>query len=108
MAGPDGNMWFAVSYTDQVGRITMAGQQRIWDVDSTCYPQGIGAGADRALWFTCGTLNVLGRITTAGAVTYYPVPNHGDDFLEGITRVPDGAMWFTEASASRIGRIATR
>ena len=50
----------------------------------------------------------MGRITTAGAIRYYPVPSHGDDFLEGITRGPDGAMWFTEASANRIGRITTR
>jgi virginiamycin B lyase len=58
----------------------------------------IAAGPDRALCFTCGTLNDVGRITTGGIITYNPVPNHGDDFLAGITRGSDWAIWFTEGT----------
>jgi virginiamycin B lyase len=83
VTGPDGNLWFAVSYTDQVGRITPTGRQRIWDVDSQCYPQTIAAGPDGALWFGCGIADEIGRITTGGSITYYPIPSHpGGDFVE--------------------------
>lgn len=72
VTGPDSNLCFTVSYTDQVGRITPSGQQQIWDVDSQCYPQTIAAGPDRPLWFGCGIADEIGRITTSGSITYYP------------------------------------
>lgn len=107
--GSDGNLWFAVSYTDDVGRISPTGQQRIWDVDPNCYPQTIAAGPDRALWFGCGIADEIGRITIGGSITYYPIPSHaGGDFVQGIASGPGASMSFTEASASRIGRISTR
>jgi virginiamycin B lyase len=109
VTGSDGNLWFAVSYTDQVGRITPTGQKRIWDVDSNCYPQTIASGPDRALWFGCGIADEIGRITTGGSITYYPIPSHpGGDFVESIVSGPGAAMSFTEFSASRIGRISAR
>jgi virginiamycin B lyase len=107
--GPDGNLWFAVSYTDQVGRITPAGRQRIWDVDPNCYPQTIASGADGALWFGCGIGDEIGHITTQGSITYFPIPNHpGGDFVQSLATGPGAALTFTESEASRIGRITTR
>jgi virginiamycin B lyase len=107
--GPDGNLWFAISYTDDVGRITPSGQTQIWDVDPQCYPQTIAAGPDGALWFGCGIADEIGRITTGGSITYFPIPSHqGGDFVESIARGPGAALSFTEFSASRIGRISTR
>ncbi len=78
-SGPDGNLWFADSGFDSIGRITPAGAIAIVtggvSVDSD--PRDITTGPDGNLWFTEPGLDQIGRITptidapavTAGAAS---------------------------------------
>jgi len=68
-----------VDTTQNVGRITMAGNVRMFDPNPHASPSyrislgGITSGPDGALWFS--TANVaVGRVTTSGAFTLYPFP----------------------------------
>jgi len=72
--GPDGNIWFAESSTNKIGKITPAGDITEFAVPLPTYDPGnmdIAAGSDGALWFTY--YSNIGRITTAGIITEYPL-----------------------------------
>ena len=107
--GPNGNLWFTETATNQVGEITPAGRLTQFPlpagVDS---PASIVAGPDGDLWFTAQrkstNAGVVARITTAGAVRTFAIPSKPDN-LYGITAGPDGAVWFTESN-DRIGRVS--
>ncbi len=104
--GSDGNLWFPVTTTNQIGRITTAGVVTEFPIPTA--PSGlvgITAGPDGNLWFTEGNGNKIGRITTAGVITEFPIPA-GAGPLD-IAAGPDGNLWFTETSANKIGRITT-
>jgi hypothetical protein len=69
-AGPDGNLWFAESNIDRIGRITPLGVVTEFGVGITAgaTPAGITAGPDGNLWFAEQGGDRIGRITT-GVVT---------------------------------------
>src|SRR5664280_2209661 len=61
--GPDGNLWFTESGSNQIGRITTAGTITEFPVPTiNSGPNGITAGADGNLWFTELSGNKIGRI----------------------------------------------
>jgi len=68
-AGPDGNLWFAATDVNMIGRITPAGSFTEFPLPTTCGssngcgPYAITAGPDGNLWFT-EAANDIGRITT--------------------------------------------
>lgn len=63
-AGPDGNLWFAESGADKIGRITPNGTITEFALStSSSSPAGITAGPDGNLWFT-ETSGKIGRITS--------------------------------------------
>src|SRR4051812_48370127 len=65
--GLDGNLWFAESAGNKIGRVTTGGtitEYPIPDVGSGA--RDITAGPDGNLWFTEQKRNRVGRITTAG------------------------------------------
>jgi streptogramin lyase len=106
IVGPDGNIWFAESYVDQVGRVGANG------VVSNEFPvpvQGnmynIATGPDGNVWFTLNG-GVIGRVTPSGVVTEFATPSPG-----ALTGGPDGNVWFSGANGiSRItpaGAITT-
>jgi streptogramin lyase len=102
--GPDGNLWFVQTGSNEVGRITTAGDFTAFPIPtSDSSPQDIVAGPDENLWFTEWDGNKIGRITPAGVITEFPLPGSGSGPRD-IVAGPDGNLWFTE-SADKIGRI---
>jgi streptogramin lyase len=124
--GPDGNLWFAESGADRIGRMTPSGVLTEFSLPetsppgsvdlpsrygSTVGPTVITTGPDGALWFV-GQPGEAGRITTSGTVTEYPVPDvPASDgsaayppTLTAIAAGPDGALWFTGA-LGEVGRF---
>ncbi|MEO8048821.1 MAG: hypothetical protein ABI833_00275, partial [Acidobacteriota bacterium] len=78
-AGPDGNLWFAESYGNNIARITTAGvvtnefpipSNGIYNNGSTY--GGITKGPDGNLWFVEYFGQNIGRITPAGVITEFP------------------------------------
>jgi streptogramin lyase len=113
--GPDRNLWFTETRTNQIGRVTQSGRFKLFALpEHRGNPVGIVAGPDGSLWFT--ESNAIGRITPSGTIKEFPVPptevvlpppaptvrGSGES---GITAGPDGNLWFTEWLADKIGRI---
>lgn len=106
-AGPDGNLWFTESTTDQVGRITPSGT--VTEFSKGISPNaglgGITAGPDGNLWFAEGGTDKIGRITPSGTVTEFSTGITPGASPDEITTGPDGNLWFTEQGGNRIARI---
>jgi streptogramin lyase len=127
--GPDGNLWFAETAANKIGRMTPAGAVTQFSLPAILEatepdpgsgppgPVAITAGPDGALWFV-GVPGEIGRITTAGVVTEFPVPDVPPPpgspagtpataaTFTSIAAGPDGALWFTGVPAE-VGRITT-
>ena len=106
--GPDGNIWFAETLGNRIGRITPEGTITEFAVPTAnSRPTAVAAGPDGNVWFTersTGSIpGRVGRITPDGAITEYSLASTGHPLV--ITAGPDGAMWFTESPGNRIGRI---
>ena len=103
--GPDKNIWF--SDGQDIGRITMNGQVRIFEPDALNQIQtsGITSNSDGAIWFATRSAQV-GRITTDGTFKFYSLPpdTHFDNgassltmgHLQGIVSSTDGTLWLTD------------
>ena len=106
-----GELWFTEYGTNQIGRITPAGnvnQVTHYTVPTAnAQPSCIVQGPDGAFWFTEAGHAAIGRITTAGTFTEYPAPTTAAE-IAGITVGPDGKLWFTAYPANKIGRIRPR
>jgi uncharacterized protein (TIGR03437 family) len=109
-AGLDGAIWFTVSDSSKIGRITTVGAVTAYATPTlNSSPQGITTGPDGAIWFVEFSGNKIGRITPSGAIAEYEIPTPISGPM-GITAGPDGALWFTENKGgvgSKIGRITT-
>ena len=94
VAGPDGNLWFTSSYTNnQIGRITPAGVITVFALPTPqSSPQDIIAGPDGNLWFTELGVNRLGRITPAGVITEFALLTSGV-IVGPLTVGPNGTIW---------------
>src|SRR5690606_11120565 len=66
--GPDGNIWFASSNGDKIGKVTPSGGVTVFPQDPLYGPNDIVAGPDGNLWFTARQASGLGRITPTGTV----------------------------------------
>jgi streptogramin lyase len=104
--GPDGNLWFTESFTNQIGRITPAGVVTEFPVPApNGNPDQITAGPDGNLWFTELNSLEIYQITPAGVVTGFPI--YSTSSAVGITAGPDKNLWFTDTNTNSIGRITT-
>src|SRR5579872_2013248 len=112
-AGPDGALWFVLSYTVgsnstayRLCRMTTAGTVTTqFQLPTGVTPGYLTAGPDGFLWFT-DAATVVGKIDPQdGAITQYNLPAGSD--AERITAGPDGALWFVEYTANKIGKITT-
>src|SRR5262249_13423248 len=103
--GPDGNLWFAESIADRIGRITPAGVVTQFSLPFGSQPSQLTAGPDGNVWFTEPGSSRVGRITPAGVITEFSAGITPNGRPVGISRGPDGNLWFTEAQANKIGRI---
>ncbi len=103
--GPDGNIWFADSWS-AYGRITQDGELMRFPMPEPSYPSGITVGPDGNLWIAAASpqskpfiakMDLQGNLVQKFALP----PTAGEP--RGIVSGPDGAIWFTESSG--IGRI---
>ena len=110
VTGPDGNLWFTLGTTAQIGNITTAGVLTLYPVTTESFLNMITVGSDGALWAIGYASDVMFRITTAGAISQFTLPNPGGG-PSALTSGPDGALWFVtetngEGSQANIGRAA--
>jgi streptogramin lyase len=102
-SGPDGNIWFADSYGNQIGRLTPNGIVQTFPLPTeSASPTDIVAGPDRNLWFTEG-VGQIGRITPAGKITEFPLPDE-TRYPQEITSA-GGNLWFTERNPDQVAFI---
>jgi streptogramin lyase len=111
--GADGNIWFTIQNSGQIGMITPGGSNAITiypipGCSTTCQPNGIALGPDGNIWFTEYNAGAIGEITPSGSMSQYPLPTGGGSGASGPRNIalgPNGTMWFTEYGASKIGKI---
>jgi streptogramin lyase len=113
--GPDGAMWFTVTSglydepipgrSDWIGRITMQGAVKLFDVGSydASWMYDIAADADHHLWVPLSKSSSIGKMTPGGKFTVYPLP--GFRVPMWITAGPDGNVWFTDPYGDLVGKI---
>jgi virginiamycin B lyase len=101
--GPDGNLWFSENQADKIGRITLKGEIKEFDLPKGSRPVGITAGPDGNIWFSGFGTSKIGRLTPEGKVTMFDIPTAKAQPF-GITVGPDGNIWFA-AQAKLIGRL---
>jgi virginiamycin B lyase len=101
--GPDGNVWYALSTLDVVGKITPDGVVTNYPTPGIA-PFAITAGPDGALWFVgAGDIGgVAARITTQGDLQTL---GQASNSAFGIGVGPDGNIWFAEDGTEKIGRV---
>jgi streptogramin lyase len=103
--GSDNNLWFTDT-AGRIGRITSAGQIKMFPLPKGSNPWRMITGPDGNLWFT--EIGAIGRFTLAGQVTIFPISIEADDIDPwDITQGPDGNLWFTMHDGNMIGRITT-
>ena len=112
----DGNLWFAETGANRIGRVTPAGALSELPLpDELTAPRAFTLGPDGNLWFaaegrqadplTGASTSFVARMTLSGAVTSFPLPS--TNFVNGdaLTAGPDGNLWF--GAYNEIGRITT-
>jgi streptogramin lyase len=104
-AGPDGNLWVAQSWSDQIAKLTLTGAVTEFRTADQSAPYSIVSGPDSNQWFTEPGIHKIGRISHNGTIANFDLPADADPHI--ITGGPDGNLWFTEHSANKIGRITT-
>jgi virginiamycin B lyase len=105
-AGPDGNLWFTMPYTNQIGRMTPAGVVTPFAIPTpSAGPSVIAPGPDGNLWFTENASNKIASITPLGVFTEYDISTLGSQ-PAGIAAGADGNLWYTEGLGDKIGRIS--
>ena len=109
--GPDGNLWFTESNTNQIGEFSPV-YNKITEYNvplsgtTNTNPDSITVGPDGKLWFTEGTDDRIGELSPiTGKVTIYNVPTP-NAALGNIIAGPDGNLWFTEIEGNKIGKIS--
>ena len=77
--GADGNVWFAESNDDVIGRITTGGVVTQFHLPSSSHePRGIATGPDGAVWFTETGTGAIGRIDPSGSIAEFPCQGRPD------------------------------
>jgi virginiamycin B lyase len=127
-AGADGNLWFALVGSNEIGRINPTDYSTSFfsipdpnpSPDPNCgfgVNPGIAAGGDGNIWFAeesgcfdptgttfTATSDAIGRITTTGTVlTAYPIALGSN--VQSLTPGSDANVWFAELGVSQVGRL---
>jgi streptogramin lyase len=95
-AGPDGNLWFTETDSNQIGKMTLTGTVTLYTLPGSGYRglAGITRGSDGNLWFSDFYGGGVGKITPTGVVTEYSC---GAGI--GIAQGPDGNIWVTSGGS---------
>jgi virginiamycin B lyase len=101
IAGPDGNIWYSRTFTDDreplavIGKVTPGGVISEYPVpqpDSFVIP---AAGPDGNIWYADNAYSSVGRVTGTGVITRFPQPC--ESHPAQLTSGPGGDVWFYEA-----------
>jgi sugar lactone lactonase YvrE len=87
--GPDGALWFAEAFSNDIGRMTLDGQfSTVTGLTAGARPEYIAPGPDNTLWFTELEGNRIGRITgiVENTTTPPPPPPPPDTTRPDVTR----------------------
>ena len=105
-SGADGALWFQGDFTNNIGRVTTAGQL------TNTYALNAGSqisyntlGPDGNIWFTGNYGDLVGKVNTSGVVTTYPTAQGA--LPAGIAAGPDGNLWFVEQGTYKVAKITT-
>jgi streptogramin lyase len=101
-ADPEGNVWFAVPGSNQIGRITPAGEVTVFPLPPYGSLTGsIVPGSDGNIWYGKEFTGKIGRLTPTGQATEFPLSM---DVVGALAAGPDGNVWFG-GSGGVMGRI---
>ena len=115
-AGPDGNLWFGMTYNGgYIGMISPTTDAITeFPLDNVSdFAEGIAAGPDGNVWFTgynsVSAMMYIGQISpTTHSFSEFAL--HSADVGNGtpraITAGPDGNLWFTDPYANAVGTIS--
>lgn len=101
--GPDGNFWFTLQDSSQIGRITPDGVITEFRTPTLSFPYDITPSPDGNVWFSEGATGQIGFITPNGRITEIKFSDF--DASSGITSGPDGNIWFTDVTGNNIWRV---
>jgi len=109
-AGPDGNVWVAMTSASRIARVTPGGTVTEFVLPAGRGPTGM-TSAGGFVWFTERTGDRVGRLDPSagtdagiqGSISEFAVG--GGSQPTGIVAGPDGNVWFTENGSDEIGRI---
>ena len=129
VAGPDGAMWFTITYPGNpfcqaqagdapaIGRITTAGAMTFYytapaGTQHVISPERITAGLDGNLYFVASLPQnapnlALGLVTTGGALSYSTAFGTSANFNDTVTVGSDGNLWMSDVFDAMIFRIGT-
>ena len=116
--GSDGNIWFILANSTEVGRITTAGTVSSFSLGSSTSPTAIAAGPDGNIWVAAYDSQApfnqriqMARITPAGTMTTFVVPpaslNFEGPVITALAAGPDGDLWFGDSVPGFIDRMST-
>ena len=106
--GADGNVWYTVEISDQIGRVDPSGQSTHFPIsDQQVLLWDIAPGPDGNLWFSELAGRAIGRIrhgVATGSFVEFPIPG---DFsgIAGVSAGWDGNIWYTENDTDHVGSI---
>jgi virginiamycin B lyase len=100
--GEDGNLWFTLSNSNQVAKITQSGRIKYFRTPTLSNPAFITRGPDGNIWFGEGSTGKIASVTPSGFITEYQFSFFGVSV--GITTGPDGNIWFTDQTDHAVWR----
>lgn len=112
VAGPDGDMWFAISKGDKIAKVAPDGTITTYPVadppaNGVARPFGITPGPDGLMWYAERNTDRIIAIDTSGVTQHdYAIPGVPGD-LAFVTAGPDGRIWFSLLGSGSIGAITT-
>ncbi len=110
-AGSDGNVWFAESSNNAIGRVVPStGKITMFSIPVGCTPAAVVLGNDKNVWFFClGNAPMLGSITPAGKVSTFAIGgSFGSNETEQFcARGPDGEPWCASGNDLTVFRVNT-